>query len=615
MTKVTLRDLNFEHMFSYGDNNHIQLDKNKITQLTAPNGVGKTSLALILQELLYSKNVKGIKKGDILHRYSDAKEWKAELFFTVANHNYRMLVCRKGATSKVTLFQDGIDISEHKIPDTYKLVQKILGNLSFEVFSQLTYQSSEKLLEFLKATDTNRKKFLVKLFNLERYVEIGEEIKKTVVVKEKELNIRQGELQAVENFLNDTIIGEKQELRLVPSIDTSLERDLENILVEIKSYQQQCKEIDKNNLYIQEQQELAFDLSIIDPEEPQIYGFLVTATVSKLQQELYSTKEKLRDFQKDLKKVDLADTCYVCGQNIDNSQAVEMKNNLDLQITETEEKIKSLNKKLQVAEDIKEEFETAKTAYKRNLEKIKRFEDLQQLINFNLQTEYPNYDRLLNTEKSIKTKLKDQKEAVQEAENYNEEVKKRNNQIDVLTQQKREFLARQQIIQEDIIDQREKVSHLNILKKAFSTTGLIAFRLESLTKELESTINEYLTELSDGQFQIIFRLDGEKLNIIVLDGPEEAPIETVSGGEFSRIQTAILLAIRNLLSKLGGTYINVLFLDEITGVLDEAGKEKLMEILLEEDNLNVFLISHDFTHPLIDTVEIVKEGKISKIVK
>ena len=162
MSKITLKKLCFSNMYSYGKDVEISFDKNKITQLTAPNGSGKTSIALILQEILYSKNVKGIKKGDILNRYSSDKDWKAELFFSVNKDNYSIIVHRRGVTSKVAINKNGLDISEHKVPDTYKVIQKLIG-LPFEVFSQLTYQSSVNLLEFLKATDTNRKKFLVKL--------------------------------------------------------------------------------------------------------------------------------------------------------------------------------------------------------------------------------------------------------------------------------------------------------------------------------------------------------------------------------------------------------------------------------------------------------------------
>ena len=163
------------------------------------------------------------------------------------------------------------------------------------------------------------------------------------------------------------------------------------------------------------------------------------------------------------------------------------------------------------------------------------------------------------------------------------------------------------VLKDDILVKSDQINALNILKKAFSTSGIVAFKLENLTKELEIAINHYLSLLSDGQLQVEFKLDKEKLNIAVINNGASTPIETVSGGEFSRIQTSILLAIRTLLSKLGGSSINLLFLDEITGVLDDEGKDKLIEVLQQEHNLNVFLISHDFTHPLIDKISIIKE--------
>jgi ABC-type cobalamin/Fe3+-siderophores transport system ATPase subunit len=49
---VVLKTLEFSNMFSYGPNNKIILNQNKITQLAAPNGSGKSSLALIIQDLL-----------------------------------------------------------------------------------------------------------------------------------------------------------------------------------------------------------------------------------------------------------------------------------------------------------------------------------------------------------------------------------------------------------------------------------------------------------------------------------------------------------------------------------------------------------------------------------
>jgi DNA repair exonuclease SbcCD ATPase subunit len=202
---------------------------------------------------------------------------------------------------------------------------------------------------------------------------------------------------------------------------------------------------------------------------------------------------------------------------------------------------------------------------------------------------------------------------INDAIDHNKRVSAHNAKVDALIEQKNEFTIRQTSVKDDILIKSDQSISLNILKKAFSTSGIVAFKLENLTKELEVTINYYLSLLSDGQFQVEFTLDKEKLNITVINNGISTPIETVSGGEFSRIQTSVLLAIRSLLSKLGGSSINLLFLDEITGVLDDEGKEKLVEVLQKEHDLNVFLISHDFTHPLIDKISIVKNNNISSI--
>ena len=56
-----------------------------------------------------------------------------------------------------------------------------------------------------------------------------------------------------------------------------------------------------------------------------------------------------------------------------------------------------------------------------------------------------------------------------------------------------------------------------------------------------------------------------------------------------------------------------MFLDEVTNVLDAEGREKLVEVLREEENLNTFIVSHGWTHPLLSKVEVKKEGNVSTI--
>ena len=197
MSKIVLNDLKFSNMFSYGEKeNCIRFNNNKITQLTAPNGSGKSSIALILQEVLFNKNIKGIKKADIINKWGKTKNWWAELNFAVDGNPYNIKVNRTGAKSEVSFFQDKKDLSEHKVLDTYNSIRDLL-NLDFNIFSQLTYQSSIDLLEFLKATDTNRKKFLINLFNLEKYIKIGEVLKIKLNSELKEKFLLHGELKTI----------------------------------------------------------------------------------------------------------------------------------------------------------------------------------------------------------------------------------------------------------------------------------------------------------------------------------------------------------------------------------------------------------------------------------
>jgi DNA repair exonuclease SbcCD ATPase subunit len=153
---------------------------------------------------------------------------------------------------------------------------------------------------------------------------------------------------------------------------------------------------------------------------------------------------------------------------------------------------------------------------------------------------------------------------------------------------------------------------LEVLKKAFSTNGLLAYKIENLVKELEELTNNYLAELSDGRFTLEFVVSNDKLNVQITDNGNIVDILALSSGELARVNTATLIAIRKLMSSISKSRINILFLDEVINVLDEAGREKLVEVLLGED-LNTYVVSHGWTHPLLDKVEVVKSGNISKL--
>ena len=67
------------------------------------------------------------------------------------------------------------------------------------------------------------------------------------------------------------------------------------------------------------------------------------------------------------------------------------------------------------------------------------------------------------------------------------------------------------------------------------------------------------------------------------------------------------------MQSLSNSRINLLILDETISNLDTYGKERLIEVLLNESHLNTFIVSHDFTHPLLEKVHVIKTKNISRI--
>ena len=79
---------------------------------------------------------------------------------------------------------------------------EILG-IDFKTFTQLVYQNTNTSLQFLTATDTNRKKFLIDLLKLDDYVSYFETFKEGVRVATQEVTILNAKTDTIVKWLND----------------------------------------------------------------------------------------------------------------------------------------------------------------------------------------------------------------------------------------------------------------------------------------------------------------------------------------------------------------------------------------------------------------------------
>ena len=595
---ITLQKLKWSNCFSYGPDNELDLSSNTVTQLVGTNGMGKSSIPLIIEEALYNKNSKGIKKADIPNRYVNSG-YSIHLEFTKDENKYDVIIDRKSSI-KLRLLENGEDISSHTATNTYKTLQDIVG-IDFKTFSQLVYQSTNSSLQFLTATDTNRKKFLIDLLHLEHYVKLfdlfkEEARKSTITLTSIESKIATIEKWLHDNKLSDTTILPISEISIETSED---EQDLANLMSEIKNISEKNKKISQNNTY----KDL---LSSINIEDAQSCKVSAIKSYDELQAESGSLTQAVAGSQRLLDKLSgLGAHCPTCEQSVDSAFIRELINEEAGKITEAETKQNEIKRRILKIKRNNEEYQSAR--------KIQRdWEDLFRSIDQSLPANVLDPAELKSRAEEISKRISKAKEELQRVSKQNESITRRNTRIQVILEQTEQFETELFELNELVDMETDTASSLEVLKKSFSTNGLLAYKIENLVKELEELTNYYLAELSDGRFTLEFVVTNDKLNVQITDNGNIVDILALSSGELARVNTATLIAIRKLMSSISKSKINILFLDEVIAVLDDAGREKLVEVLLGED-LNTYVVSHGWTHPLLDKVEVVKSGNISKL--
>tara|TARA_B100001939_G_scaffold347406_1_gene368932 strand:+ start:422 stop:2242 length:1821 start_codon:yes stop_codon:yes gene_type:complete len=601
---ITLKKLKWDNCFSYGSDNELDLSSDIVTQLVGTNGTGKSSIPLILEEVLFNKNSKGIKKADIPNREVN-NGYNISLTFDVVDDQYEIDVVRR-ANIKVKLYKNGEDISSHTATNTYKTLEQIIG-IDFKTFSQIVYQNTNASLQFLTATDTNRKRFLIDLLQLDDYVKYFEVFKELSRTLGGDVSRIQGKIDTIIKWLNDNKL---EDTSLLPKLDLPFyseedEESLRSLQIEMENISEITKKINQNNLYKSQLESIDIGLA---KEFLSMNDYEDTSDLKQSLGELTSRaslENKMIKKYTDLQEMDEG-RCPTCEQPVDYEFiSTQLRNHIS-------EK-NSFVERIDAVKNSISRIENTNNTFTQMQETVNNYEDLLRSVDMTLANEVPNSNELQEKIEKIKGRIRDRKSRVEEIIAENEKRERHNTRLSIIQEQQTDFENQLDELSANIGEIEDKLSHVEILKKAFSTNGLLAYKIENLVKDLEVLTNEYLAELSDGRFSLEFVVLNDKLNVEIDDNGKKVDILALSAGELARVNTSTLLAIRKLMSSISKSRINVLFLDEVTNVLDELGKERMVEILLREENLNTYIVSHGWTHPLLSKIEVIKEDKISRL--
>jgi DNA repair exonuclease SbcCD ATPase subunit len=599
---LTYKKLSWGNCFSYGDKNIINLDSAPITQLIGKNGHGKSSIALILEEVLYNKNSKNIKKGNILNRYVKDKQYWIDLEFDKDGVEYRVHTVR-GSTQKVELYRGEENISSHTATATYKEIESIIG-YDHKTFSQIVYQSSTQSLEFLTATDTQRKKFLIDLLNLGQYTTALEVFKAELATVNKQSAVIEGKISQAESWVakygKENLV--KQELVDVPDYPAHLDDSLKELQAMALNISKENAQRVKNAEY----KRMLDSVKILPAPTEKI----TQQEIDGLRNQSSMLMGEFTAINKNIAKLQgVKDKCPTCGaklavdgEHIQQEIALEREKQVRIKT-----EVDSISAQLTVALDIQKRSKLAE-------ESSAEYEKYYSLYDSSIPIETVDVADIEQQIKTVKAELDSGAKAITAATAKNQTILRENARVDLILGQRAEMEEELKIQRKLLVEVQKRIANLTVLVKAFSTTGLVAYKIECLVKDLEDLTNVYLTDMSDGRFQLGFEVNSsDKLNVVITDNGTDIDIAALSTGERARVNIATLLAIRKLMQSLSSTKTNLLILDETVENLDSEGKEKLIEILVNEPDLNTFLISHGFSHPLLEKLHVVKTKNISRI--
>ena len=597
---ITLKQLKWSNAFSYGSSNMLQLNEHQIVQLIGKNGHGKSSIPLIIEEVLYNKNSKSIKKGDILNRNISDKSYNIEITFEKDEDSYS-IETKRGSTQNVKLYKNGADISAHTATNTYKLIEEIVG-FDSKTFSQLIYQSSMSSLEFLTATDTNRKKFLIDLLNLTKYTEAFEIFKALAKQVSEEVATLETKIATTKAWFDKNAKEDLVHKGLKPEPSMPLEsiERVSALSTQLKGIESTNKKITQNNQYKSIQAAIPMSELTKKVEVP-----VSTTPLIMQRAEHLGVVKSAKAFIKKLE--DLGDSCPTCLQNIDKNKNTQLVDLEKAKIETATTLIADLDSQISQLDEIKKDFDQV-TKYKSD------WESYNNLIDGELPADLLDKEFLKTSIAGLESEIEAINTTIKAVQAANTKANSHNARVDLILEQMDGMKKDLEEYSNKLKGISDRLTVVQLLQKTFSTNGLIAYKIECMVKDLENLTNTYLSELSSGRFQIAFKVStSDKLNVVVTDNGRDIDILALSSGELTRVNTATLLAIRKLMQSLSSNRINLLILDETIENLDVEGKEKLIEVLLQEEHLNTILISHGYTHPLLEKVSVIKENNISRI--
>ncbi|EOU1649858.1 MAG: AAA family ATPase [Clostridium perfringens] len=472
----------------------------------------------------------------------------------------------------------------------------------------LKKENLEKDLEKLKEEKNN----LENIFNkaevilcekIVREKEIASKIKEL----DKELKLKNSELNSIKNELkiedikleNDLILKKEKEKNLLEKEIKILRTQLEESN-KIKDELREKRDALKEN-YLSQKSLLDGKVEVYREKERMIKGSLKDLIHEALPIEKIDIKGLLEDLQLE---IDYIEKAYL-NLSEEKEKLEKAFNNMNQEVAVTKERVNSLNirkeneeKKLNLAleeegfktilevkegilsKDEKEKLKILIEEYHNNFIKVRaNIELLIKKLNGKSLTE-EEWTRVLQEKNNTEKELKEVEEIKIRLATESESIKKK--------------LEEQRDILHIKAKQEHKLALLSDLEKLFKGKKFVEFIAANQLKYISIEASKKLKDITNGVYGLEVDENGKFIIRDYKNGGAERDASTLSGGETFLASLALALSLSSQIQLKGTAPLELFFLDEGFGTLDDNLLDVVMSSLerLHHERLSVGIISH-----------------------
>lgn len=472
----------------------------------------------------------------------------------------------------------------------------------------LKKENLEKNLEKLKEEKNN----LENIFNkaevilcekIVREKEIASKVKEL----DKELKLKNSELNSIKNELkiedikleNDLILKKEKEKNLLEKEIRILRTQLEESN-KIKDELREKRDALKEN-YLSQKSLLDGKVEVYREKERMIKGSLKGLIDEALPIEKIDIKGLLKDLQLE---IDYIEKAYL-NLSEEKEKLEKAFNNMNQEVAVTKERVNSLNlrkeneeKKVNLAleeegfktilevkegilsKDEKEKLKTLIEEYHNNFIKVRaNIELLIKKLNGKSLTE-EEWTRVLQEKNNTEKELKEVEEIKIRLATESESIKKK--------------LEEQRDILHIKAKQEHKLALLSDLEKLFKGKKFVEFIAANQLKYISIEASKKLKDITNGVYGLEVDENGKFIIRDYKNGGAERDASTLSGGETFLASLALALSLSSQIQLKGTAPLELFFLDEGFGTLDDNLLDVVMSSLerLHHERLSVGIISH-----------------------